>query len=97
MTSQEPAIDTRKPLPAEPFEIAIAPVSARERFSIACRGPLLGLLVNIILVIVKVIAAIASGSVALLADAGHSGADIANNILVLGSLFYASRPADESH
>jgi cation diffusion facilitator family transporter len=46
---------------------------------------------------VKVIAGIASGSVALLADAGHSAADIANNTLVLGSLFYASRPADESH
>jgi cation diffusion facilitator family transporter len=99
MTSQEPAIRTSNPLPTEPEAIAIppAPVTARARFAIACRGPLLGLLVNSILVVVKVIAGIASGSVALLADAGHSAADIANNILVLGSLFYASRPADESH
>jgi cation diffusion facilitator family transporter len=96
MTSQESATHTRSPLPEEPLEVAI-PVTARERFAIAYRGPLLGLLVNILLVIVKVIAGIASGSVALLADAGHSGADIANNILVLASLFYARRPADESH
>ena len=41
--------------------------------------------------------ALASGSVALLADAGHSGADVANNILVLASLIYGRRPADESH
>jgi cation diffusion facilitator family transporter len=97
MTLQEPAVRTRSPSPDIPGEIAVAPATARERFAIACRGPLLGLLVNSILVIVKVIAGIASGSVALLADAGHSAADIANNILVLGSLFYASRPADESH
>lgn len=73
------------------------PATARERFAIAFWGPFIGLLVNLVLVVVKVFAGIASGSVALLADAGHSGADVANNILVLGSLFYASRPADESH
>jgi cation diffusion facilitator family transporter len=53
--------------------------------------------VNIILVIIKVFAGLASGSVALLADAGHSGADVANNVLVLASLFYARRGADETH
>jgi cation diffusion facilitator family transporter len=35
--------------------------------------------------------------VALLADAGHSGADVLNNLLVIGALFYSRRPADESH
>jgi len=53
--------------------------------------------VNLVLVVVKVIAGLASGSVALLVDAGHSGADVANNVLVLASLFYARRGADETH
>ncbi len=97
MAAQEPASRIKEYLPEEePVEVAI-PVTARERFAIAFWGPLLGLAVNVVLVIVKVIAGIASGSVALLADAGHSGADIANNALVLASLFYARRPADESH
>jgi cation diffusion facilitator family transporter len=55
------------------------------------------LVINIILVVVKAIAGVASGSAALLADAGHSGADLANNVLVLGSLIYSRRPADEDH
>ncbi len=70
---------------------------AAERFANAVRGPLLGLAVNLLLTIVKAIAGVASGSAALLADAGHSGADVANNLLVLGSLLYSRRPADESH
>lgn len=60
-----------------------------------CRrvGPLLGLLINLILVVIKVIGGLASGSVALLADAGHSGADVANNVLVLGPCsIHAAQP-----
>jgi cation diffusion facilitator family transporter len=71
--------------------------TAAQRFNAAVRGPLLGLVINIILVVVKAIAGVASGSAALLADAGHSGADLANNVLVLGSLIYSRRPADEDH
>lgn len=71
--------------------------TAAERFSAAVRGPLLGLGVNLILAIVKAVAGVASGSAALLADAGHSGADVANNFLVLASLLYSRRPADETH
>lgn len=71
--------------------------TAAERFAQAVWGPLVGLVVNIVLVVVKVIAGLASGSVALLADAGHSGADVVNNVLVLASLFYARRGADEDH
>jgi cation diffusion facilitator family transporter len=58
---------------------------------------LLGICVNAVLVVVKAVAGVASGSAALLADAGHSGADLANNAFVLASLFYSRRPADESH
>jgi cation diffusion facilitator family transporter len=71
--------------------------TAAERFNAAVRGPLLGLGVNLALVIVKAVAGVVSGSAALLADAGHSGADVANNLLVLASLLYSRRPADETH
>ena len=71
--------------------------TAAERFTTAVRGPSLGLGVNLVLVIVKAVAGVASGSAALLADAGHSGADLANNLFVLASLFYSRRPADETH
>lgn len=71
--------------------------TAAERFSAAVRGPLLGLGVNLVLAIVKAVAGVVSGSAALLADAGHSGADLANNFLVLASLLYSRRPADETH
>jgi cation diffusion facilitator family transporter len=73
------------------------PLTAAQRFASAVWGPLLGLVVNLILVVVKFIAGLASGSVALVADAGHSGADVFNNILVLASLFYARRGSDEDH
>lgn len=71
--------------------------SAAERFAKAVWGPVLGLAVNLVLVVIKAFAGIVSGSAALLADAGHSGADAANNSLVLASLVYSRRPADESH
>ncbi len=71
--------------------------TAAERFATAVRGPLLGLCVNIVLVIVKAVGGVISGSAALLADAGHSAADLASNLLALASLFYSRRPADETH
>ena len=73
------------------------PQTAAERFAVAVWGPLLGLTVNLILAVVKAIGGVLSGSAALLADAGHSAADVANNVLVLASLVYARRPADETH
>ena len=71
--------------------------SAAERFAKAVWGPLLGLAVNLALLVVKAIGGVLSGSAALLADAGHSGADAANNLLVLASLVYSRRPADLTH
>lgn len=78
-------------------EIVASTPTAAQRFAQAVWGPLFGLGVNLVLVVVKVIAGLASGSVALLADAGHSGADIVNNTLILASLLYARRGADETH
>jgi cation diffusion facilitator family transporter len=84
-------------MPGNTLELGARGRTAAQRFSRAVRGPVLGLVVNLVLVAVKGVAGIASGSAALLADAGHSGADVANNLLVLGSLIYARRPADETH
>ncbi|MBE3559285.1 MAG: cation transporter [Ktedonobacteraceae bacterium] len=93
---------SRQPQQRSPQQVSspssdLMPLTAAQRFAVALWAPLLGLLVNLVLVVVKVIGGLLSGSAALLADAGHSGADVANNILVLASLFYARRPADESH
>ncbi|MBF6591884.1 MAG: cation transporter [Ktedonobacterales bacterium] len=88
-----PAEPARRPLPGPGY----APRPAAARFAAAVRGPLLGLCVNLVLVVVKAFGGVLSGSAALLADAGHSGADVANNVLVLASLLYSRRPADETH
>ena len=89
--------DDKKAKSHEKQEAVSQPLTAAQRFAQAVWGPLAGLLVNIVLVVIKVVAGLASGSVALLADAGHSGADVANNVLVLASLLYARRGADETH
>src|SRR5215831_14314644 len=92
--AREPGADHPTSGPADGTAV---PRTAAERFARAVWGPLLGLSVNLVLVIVKAIGGVLSGSAALLADAGHSGADLANNVLVIGSLVYARRPADETH
>ncbi len=85
-------------LPDHPKEdLASVRRSAEQRFRTAVWGPALGLVVNLSLIVIKVLAGLASGSVALLADAGHSCADLLNNLLVIGALVYSRRPADESH
>lgn len=89
--------DPTSPRRDDPSHATPEPRTAAQRFSAAVRGPILGLIVNLVLMIVKGIAGAVSGSAALLADAGHSGADLANNMLVLGSLIYSRRPADEDH
>ncbi len=73
----------------------LMPAQLRNASPQLCGG--LGLGVNLVLAVVKAVAGVASGSAALLADAGHSGADLANNFLVLASLLYSRRPADETH
>ncbi|HKV85840.1 MAG TPA: cation diffusion facilitator family transporter [Ktedonobacterales bacterium] len=93
---EDPRAATRRP-DSETSGALPGQISAAERFAKAVWGPLLGLAVNLVLVVVKAFAGVISGSAALLADAGHSGADVANNALVLASLIYSRRPADESH
>jgi cation diffusion facilitator family transporter len=56
-----------------------------------------GLLVNIILVIVKLLAGIAGHSSALVADAIESFTDIFSSLVVWGGLLITTRPADEEY
>jgi cation diffusion facilitator family transporter len=52
---------------------------------------------NIVLVVIKWIAAYISGSVALFADAANSASDVLYSLLMVLGLWMAQRPADESH
>ena len=52
---------------------------------------------NVIEAAAKLAAGLVTGSAALLAEAAHSGADSANEVLLGASLRYARRPADEQH
>jgi cation diffusion facilitator family transporter len=56
-----------------------------------------GLLVNIVLVIVKLLAGIAGHSSALVADAIESFTDIFSSLIVWGGLRITTRPADEEY
>jgi cation diffusion facilitator family transporter len=55
------------------------------------------LLVNVIIVIFKAIAAFMTGSGAMLAEAIHSSSDCANQLLLLIGVRQSKRPADDKH
>jgi cation diffusion facilitator family transporter len=63
----------------------------------ARRIAIIGLLVNVALALVKLIAGIVGHSGALIADAIESLADIAGSIVIWGGLKIGSMPADEDH
>lgn len=56
-----------------------------------------GIIVNIILTILKVIGGFLAGSRALLADALHSASDIVGSVVVLFGVKIANKPPDEEH
>lgn len=56
-----------------------------------------GLIVNLALVIIKVIAGLIAGSVSILADAMNSLGDSAGALLTIGGFYVASKPADREH
>ena len=53
--------------------------------------------VNVLLALVKALAGIVSGSIALIADAIHSLSDVATSAVILFSYRLARRPCDEEH
>lgn len=61
------------------------------------RLALMGLLVNVVLAIVKLLAGLIGHSYALVADAIESLTDIFGSLVIWGGLRIASKPADEDH
>jgi cation diffusion facilitator family transporter len=56
-----------------------------------------GLLINVVLVVVKLIAGIVGNAYALIADAIESSTDVFSSLIVWAGLSIAARPADEDH
>ncbi len=77
------------------------PSAAHDRSSLDTRGvrqlALVGLLVNLGLAILKLLAGIVGHSYALIADAIESIADILGSAVIWGGLHIGARPADENH
>ena len=70
---------------------------SEERYLQSMAGARTGVFVNVLLVIVKLGAGISAGSLAMMADALHSAADIVASAVVYIGIRVASRPADEDH
>lgn len=58
---------------------------------------LLSVLSNTLLIILKLVAGILSGSVSIISEAIHSSVDLLASIVALFSVRYSSKPADEGH
>jgi cation diffusion facilitator family transporter len=63
----------------------------------AMRAAQVGMLVNLILAVTKLVAGIVGHAYALVADAVESTADIFSSLVVYGGLRIAAQPADEDH
>ena len=61
------------------------------------RAAQVGMMVNLILAVIKLIAGIVGHAYALVADAVESTADIFSSLVVYGGLRIAAQPADEDH
>jgi cation diffusion facilitator family transporter len=69
----------------------------QDQSKMAARAGWISILVNVLLFGLKYWAGIASGSVAILADAWHTLSDSVTSIIVILSVWIASRPADKQH
>lgn len=58
---------------------------------------LVGLFVNLVLVVIKLVAGFIAGSVSILADAMNSLGDSASAILTIGGFYIANKPPDREH
>ena len=68
-----------------------------DQSKMAARAGWISILVNVVLFGLKYWAGIASGSVAIIADAWHTLSDSITSIIVVISIGISSRPADEEH
>ena len=74
-----------------------APSSDNKRARRTQRTVLIGLVVNILLAVVKLVAGLIGNCYALVADAIESIADILGSVVIWGGLRVGSRPADDNH
>ena len=65
--------------------------------SIARRTALVSLVAAVVLVVVKLVVGLASGSLGVLAEAAHSGIDAVSAVLTLYAVGVAERPPDREH
>src|SRR5437762_9170736 len=63
----------------------------------AARIALLGLLINVVLASVKIVAGVIGHAYVLIADGIESALDIAGSLVIWGGLRFAARPPDETH
>src|SRR5438034_3052261 len=63
----------------------------------AARIALLGLLINVVLASVKIVAGVIGHAYVLIADGIESALDIGGSIVIWGGLRFAARPPDETH
>lgn len=68
-----------------------------ERESLGKLGAWLGVVGNLLLITVKVIAGILGGSQGLIAEAIHSSADLISSLGVLVGVKVSNRPPDQDH
>ncbi len=74
-----------------------AAAARRDRFASSLRAVAFGILSNAGLIALKGVVGFLGHSQALIADAVHSAADLANSLAAFASLLVARRPADVSH
>src|SRR5512138_935885 len=63
----------------------------------AARVALLGLLINVVLASVKIVAGVIGHAYVLIADGIESGLDVGGSIVIWGGLTVAARPPDQTH
>ena len=61
------------------------------------RAPMLGVLINMVLALLKVLVGFVGHSYALIADGIESSADVVSSFVVWGGLRFSLRPADQDH
>lgn len=68
-----------------------------KRVKSGIRTGFIGLLINIILLIIKLIAGFTAGSVSILVDAMNSLGDTASSFFTIGGFYVSNKPADREH
>ncbi len=77
--------------------VEAAPSNASRRQALVLRLLIFEGLVNVAVLVMKLVVGLATGSVAVLADALHSLTDVANNVIAWIVMRTASQPADRNH